>query len=144
MRSRFDFQIKISNASFLSFYATYSSLDILHYCAVSRSKCNFGLKFLVMNHTVQNLLLTFPFCYSLVGPWPHIQFLDPTQSIRLLVRGINPSQELYLHTGQHKHNKCTQTSMPQVRFEPMFERAEIVHALDSEITVIGIYSFYNQ
>jgi hypothetical protein len=38
----------------------------------------------------------------------------------------------YLHTKQHKQNKRTQTSMPQVRFEPtipVFELAKTVHAL---------------
>jgi hypothetical protein len=32
--------------------------------------------------------------------------------------GISPSQGRYLHTGQHKQNKHTQTSMPPVGFEP--------------------------
>jgi hypothetical protein len=39
-------------------------------------------------------------------------------------------------------NKRTETSMPQVAFEPMipaFERAKTVHALDCAATVIGIY-----
>jgi hypothetical protein len=42
----------------------------------------------------------------------------PTQSVGLLGRGISPSQVRYLHTGQHKQNKRTQTSMPWVGFEP--------------------------
>jgi hypothetical protein len=42
--------------------------------------------------------------YSLfVGPWPLFQFLNPTQSVELLGRGISPSQGRYLHTEQHKH-----------------------------------------
>jgi hypothetical protein len=44
----------------------------------------------------------------------------------------------YLDTGEHKHeNKRTQTSMPQVGFEPtaaVFERAKTVHALDRAAT----------
>jgi hypothetical protein len=62
-----------------------------------------------------------------------------SQSVVLLGRGISPSQGLYLHIGQHKQNKSTQTSMPQVWFEPtipIFERAKIVHALDRAATVI--------
>jgi hypothetical protein len=76
-----------------------------------------------------------------VGPWQNFQFLDlVTQSVGHLERGISPSQGRYLHTGQHKHNKRTQTFMRQVRFEPaipVFERAKTVHALDRAATVIG-------
>jgi hypothetical protein len=32
--------------------------------------------------------------------------------------GIGPCQGLCLHTGQHKQNKRTQTSMPRVGFKP--------------------------
>jgi hypothetical protein len=56
-------------------------------------------------------------------------------------RGISLSQGRYLHTGQHKH---TQTSMPQVGFEPtipVFEWAKTVHALDRAATVIGCTVF---
>jgi hypothetical protein len=51
--------------------------------------------------------------------------------------GDQPVQGRYLHTGQHKHNKRTQTYM---RFEPtipVFERAKTVHTLDRAATVIG-------
>jgi hypothetical protein len=44
--------------------------------------------------------------------------------------GISPSQSLYLHK-EHKGNKRTQTSMPQIGFEfttPVFEWAKIAHA----------------
>jgi hypothetical protein len=58
-----------------------------------------------------------------------LQFLKLfTQSGGLLGWG---SQGRYLHTGQQKQNKRTQTSMPQVVFEPMIpvlERAKTVHA----------------
>jgi hypothetical protein len=77
-----------------------------------------------------------------VGLWPLFQILDLfTQSVGLLGRGISPSQGRYLHTELHKQNKRTQTSMPQVGFEPtipLFERAKTVHhALDRAATVIG-------
>jgi hypothetical protein len=78
---------------------------------------------------------------TFVGPWPLFQFLDLfTQSVGLLGRGISPSQGRYLHTGKHKQNKRTQTSMPQLRLEtttPMFERTKPVHAFDRAATVIG-------
>jgi hypothetical protein len=71
-----------------------------------------------------------------VGHWLLFRFLDLiTQTVRHFGRGIKPSQDRYLHTGQR-----TQTSMPQVGFKPiipMFERAETVHALDPAATVIG-------
>jgi hypothetical protein len=56
---------------------------------------------------------------------------------------ISPSQGLYLHTRQHKHriNACTQTSMPQVGFEPttsVFVRSKIVHVSDRAVTVIEL------
>jgi hypothetical protein len=58
--------------------------------------------------------------------------------------GISPSQGRYLHIGQHKQNKLTYTSMPQVAFKrttSVFERAKTVHALDRAVTVIGICVF---
>jgi hypothetical protein len=51
------------------------------------------------------------------------------------------ARPLPAHTGQHKQNKRTQTSMLIVRFEPtipVFERAKTVHALDRAATVIGV------
>jgi hypothetical protein len=70
-----------------------------------------------------------------------------TQAIKLLGRGISPSQGRCLYTGQHKHNKWKQISMPQVGFEPMipaFERAKTVHALDRAASVIvtGIFTYH--
>jgi hypothetical protein len=63
-----------------------------------------------------------------------------TQTVGLLEPGIGPSQGRYLYTGQHKENKRTETSMPQVEFEPtipVFEWAKTVHALVRAATVIG-------
>jgi hypothetical protein len=59
-----------------------------------------------------------------------LQFLNLRHSVGLLERVISPSQGRYLTQTQNKHK---QTSMPQVRFEPMipaYERAKTVHALD--------------
>jgi hypothetical protein len=47
-------------------------------------------------------------CWALVAFSASWSF---TQSVCLLGRGIGPSQGRYLHTGQHKQNKRTQTSM---------------------------------
>jgi FAD synthase len=75
------------------------------------------------------------------GNWTLLQFSGLfTQTVGLLGRVISTSQGLYLHTGKHKQNKRTQTSMPQVGFEPTIpasERAKTVHALDRSLTVIG-------
>jgi hypothetical protein len=67
-------------------------------------------------------------------------FLIYIQTVGLLGRGISLSEGRYLHTGQHKQNKNTQTAMPRVGFEPtisVFERAKTGHALDLAATVIG-------
>jgi hypothetical protein len=64
-----------------------------------------------------------------------------TQSVGVLGRGgVSPSQGRFLHTGQHKQNKRTETSMPRVGFEPtisVFEREKTVQALDRAVTVTG-------
>jgi hypothetical protein len=60
-----------------------------------------------------------------------LQSLNPRQSPGLLGRGISHSQCRYL----------TQTAMPRVGFEPtipLFERANIFHALNRTVIVIGI------
>jgi hypothetical protein len=45
-------------------------------------------------------------------------FLIFTQSVELHGRGISPLQGRYLYTGQNKHRKNAEISMPQVGFEP--------------------------
>jgi hypothetical protein len=50
------------------------------------------------------------------------------------------ARPLPTHRTTKTQNKRTQTSMPQVRFEPTipaFERAKTVHALNRAATVIG-------
>jgi hypothetical protein len=64
--------------------------------------------------------------------------------VGLLGRGISPFQGHYLHTGQHKQNKRTQTSMPRMKFEPTtpaFERVKTVDALDCDrpVNIHGPY-----
>jgi hypothetical protein len=79
--------------------------------------------------------------HSFTGPWPLLRFLDLfTHSIGLVGLKISSSQGRWLHTGQHKQNKRTQTFMPWDGFEPTtpaFERAKTVHALDHAATAIG-------
>jgi hypothetical protein len=78
---------------------------------------------------------------ALVDLGRFFSFFIYTQLLWLLGRGISPSQGRYLHTEQHKkENKCIQTSMPRVRFEPkipVFERSKTVHALECAATEIG-------
>jgi hypothetical protein len=53
------------------------------------------------------------------------------------------TRPLPAHTTTQTQNKCTQTSMSQVRFEPtilVFELTKAVHVLDQRATVIG-YSY---
>jgi hypothetical protein len=77
-----------------------------------------------------------------VGPWIFFQFLDLLYiRYNTLDRGISKPQGRYLRTGQQKtQNKLTQTSMPQMGFEPTipaFEREKTVHALDRAASVVG-------
>jgi hypothetical protein len=93
------------------------------------------------------MLKSYTVCLSICGStalcWTSaaFQFFNLfTQSVGLLGRGIKLSQGRYLHTGQHKQNKGTLTSMPRKGFEPtipVFERAKTVHDLDRAATVIG-------
>jgi hypothetical protein len=56
--------------------------------------------------------------------------------------GIRPiARPLHAHRTAQIQNKRTQTSMPQMGFEPMirvFERAKTVYVLDRAVTVIGL------
>jgi hypothetical protein len=69
------------------------------------------------------------------------------KSVHLSVCGCTALVDLgrYVHTEQHKQNKRTQTSMPQVGFKItilVFVRAKTVHALDRASTVIGVREVY--
>jgi hypothetical protein len=67
-----------------------------------------------------------------------LQFLNLRQSVGLLEREISPTQDRYLHTGQHKR---LQISLPSLGFEPttsVFERAKTFYALDRAVTAIGV------
>jgi hypothetical protein len=81
-----------------------------------------------------------------VGPWPLFQFLDLfAQSVVLLGRGISPSQDRYLHTGQHKQRIKAHTyihASSVIRTHDPTERARTVHALDRALTVIGLSSLH--
>jgi hypothetical protein len=76
---------------------------------------------------------------SFVGPWPLFRFLN------LYIVGSTPwkgdqpvARPLPTHRTTQTQNKCKQTSMPWVGFEPTipeFERAKTVHALDHAATV---------
>jgi hypothetical protein len=78
--------------------------------------------------------------YSPCGPWPLFQFLN------LYTVGRTPwtvdqpaARPLPTHRKTRTQNKCTQTSMSRVGFEPtvqVFERSNAVHALDRAATVI--------
>jgi hypothetical protein len=68
------------------------------------------------------------------------EFVKPIHCGRTPWTEISPSQGLYLHTGQHKWYKRTQTSIPRLEFEPTtpaFEMAKAVVASNRAATVIG-------
>jgi hypothetical protein len=82
------------------------------------------------------------------GPWPLIQFRNHfSRTVGLLGRVINPSQGLYLNTGQHKHRIYAythQTSTPSLGFQPTIPasvRVKAVHALDRAAIVTGQFDY---
>jgi hypothetical protein len=81
-------------------------------------------------------------CWTLATFWIYWSFYTVS---RTPSTGDPPvARPLPAHTREHKQNKRTQKSMPQVWFEPMIpvlERAKTVHALDRAATVIGLVTF---
>jgi hypothetical protein len=84
--------------------------------------------------------------YSTCGSWPLFQFLNLYKVGRTPWTGDQPvARPLPTHKTTQTQNKCTQTSMPLVGFEPTipaFERAKAVHGLDHAATVIGLSSVH--
>jgi hypothetical protein len=77
-----------------------------------------------------------------VGPWPLIQFLDLIYTVgRTPWTGDQPvSKPLHAHRTAQTQNERTQTSMPQVVFEPtilVLERPKTFHASHLEAFVKG-------
>jgi hypothetical protein len=76
-----------------------------------------------------------------VGYWPLFRYLNPIHRGRTPRTGDQPVERpLPTHRTTQSQNKCTQTSMPRVEFEPTiraFERAKAVHALDRAATATG-------
>jgi hypothetical protein len=64
-------------------------------------------------------------------------------SVGLLGRGIGPSQGLYLYTGLHNTEKCRQTSMAWVGFEPTVPvtKRQKAHASDRAATADPRFCF---
>jgi hypothetical protein len=75
---------------------------------------------------------------ALVDLGRFFSFLICTQSVGVHGRGISLSQGRYLHTEEQTQNKCTQTSMPWVGFEPTIPVFE-----DCAATMISIFKIYN-
>jgi hypothetical protein len=68
-----------------------------------------------------------------------LQFINFRQSIGPLGREISSSQRRYLHRTIQTQNKCTQTFIPRVGFEPTipaFEGAKRFHDLRSRATTV--------
>jgi hypothetical protein len=97
-----------------------------------------------INNVVYIYLISCCSLWSIEHPWNasfHFSFLIFRQSVWLLGRGIDPSQGLYLHTGQHIENKRTHT---KAGFEPTItasELAKTVHASHCLATVTGNFIF---
>jgi hypothetical protein len=76
-----------------------------------------------------------------VGPRPLFQFLDLLDGRTPWTRDQPVARPLPAHRIAETQNKRTQTSTPQVGFEPaipVFHRAKKVHALNLAATVIGL------
>jgi hypothetical protein len=78
-----------------------------------------------------------PFVWS----WPLFQFLNPYTVGRIPWTGDQlVARPLPTHRTTQKQNKCTQTSMPRVEFEPTtpaFERLKTIHTSGCEATAIS-------
>jgi hypothetical protein len=78
--------------------------------------------------------------YSPCGPLPFFQVLNLYTVGRIPWAGDQHiARPLPTHTATQTHNKCIQTSMLRVGFEPtipVLERAKTVHSLDRAATVI--------
>jgi hypothetical protein len=85
--------------------------------------------------------------YSPCGPWHLCSYLIHTQSVGLLSWGDQPTVRLLpTHRTTQTRNKCTQTSMSRVGFEPMIpvsERVKTADALDCTATVTGYTILYH-
>jgi hypothetical protein len=81
--------------------------------------------------------------YSPCGPWPLFQFLSLYRVSRTLWTGDKPvARPLPTHRATLTQNKCRQTSMPRVGFEPtipVFERAKKFQPY----TARSLWSAYN-
>jgi hypothetical protein len=77
-----------------------------------------------------------------VGSWPFFQFLDFYTVGRTLWTGDQPIVRLLpAYRTTQTRNKCTQSSILQVGFEPtipVFERAKTGHVSDRAATVTGV------
>jgi hypothetical protein len=68
-----------------------------------------------------------------------LRVLNLRQSVGLLGRGISPSQDRYLHSGQHKHRiNADIHALSGIRTQdPSVRERETFHAVDRAATVIG-------
>jgi hypothetical protein len=79
--------------------------------------------------------------YSPCESWPLFSFFILHAVVRTPWTGDQPiGRSRPIHRTTQTQNKCKQTSMPRVGFEPtipVFERAKTVHASDRAPTVVG-------
>jgi hypothetical protein len=82
-----------------------------------------------------------PWLYSPWVPWPLFQFLNLYIVCKTPWTGDQSvARPLTTHRTTQTRNKCTQTSIPRVVFEPtipLFERAKTLHASDKAVAVTG-------
>jgi hypothetical protein len=112
-------------------------------CIVRTLKEDYSVQYL--NRWYDFMNCSHPFIHHwvyspLLGPGRFFSFIIP-YTVGLLGQGISLSQGHYVYTEHHEHRTNTQTSMPQVGFEPttpLFKQAKTVHSLDRAATEIGL------
>jgi hypothetical protein len=102
------------------------------------SICRYFRMYIISGHSIYLFMALQPF----IEPWPLFQFLDLFYIVgRTPSTGDQPvARPLPAHGTTQAQNKRTQTSIPQVGFEPTipaFQREKTVHALDRAATVTG-------
>jgi hypothetical protein len=132
------FTIKMEAAFFLSTFGTHHQSTRCH----TQKECNLDAPSWRMeswntSFNVDSFFRSSAALQPFVGPWPRLHFrnLFLTQTVGLLGRGISPSQDRYLHTGQRKHGINAHTDIHALSGIRTHDPS--VRALDRAATVIG-------
>jgi hypothetical protein len=114
--------------------------DILH-CPNMSDNGKFTVIWSSKNRIIHSFIHQWLYYSPLLGPGHFLSFVILYTVGRTSWTGDQPvARPLPIYRIAQTQNKCTQTTMPQVGFEPMtpvFEQAKTVHALARTATVIS-------